>query len=333
MVSIPGVDYAWSHPGGAALKAAGKQFACRYLSPDNSKNLTRAEADDLAAHGVWCVVVYEATAQRALSGQAGGAADAKTAQAQAAACGIPSSRPIYFAVDFDATAAQQAAINSYLDGAASVLGRSRVGIYGGYYPVKRALDAGKATWAWQTIAWSGGQWDFRAVIRQGAQKTINGVSCDLDTAIAADYGQWMPGKTPVEEDVALTTDDISKVAQAVFEKLAAGGGVLEQSDLDRVWNDDVIPAAQPPYNNSDYFGPDGKTVANPTWSAKYAQYTQVMGIRETLARVKGLETAASSVALTDAQVAALATQLAAAPGLIDAIAAKVAADIAARLAE
>lgn len=333
MVSIPGVDYAWSHPGGAALKAAGKQFACRYLSPDSSKNLTRVEADDLAAHGVWCVVVYEATAQRALSGEAGGAADAKTAQAQAKAAGMPSGRPIYFAVDFDATASQQAAINAYLDGAASVLGASRVGIYGGYYPVKRALDAGKATWAWQTIAWSGGQWDVRAVIRQGAQKSINGVSCDLDTAIAADYGQWMPGKTPLEEDVALTTDDIDKVAAAVVTKLLAGGGALEQSDLDRVWNDDVIPAAQPPYHNSDYFASDGKTVANGTWTAKYTQYTQVMGIRETLARVKALQDAAGSGALTDAQVTALAAQLAAAPGLVDAIAAKVADDIAARLAE
>jgi len=333
MTSIPGVDYAWSHPGGAALQRAGKQFACRYLSPDSTKNLTRAEADDLAAHDIWSVVVYEAAAKRALSGQAAGAADAKAAASQAAAGGMPSSRPIYFAVDFDATQAQQAAINAYLDGAASVLGRARVGIYGGYYPVKRALDAEKATWAWQTIAWSGGQWDARAVIRQGAQTSINGVSCDLDTALVADYGQWMPGKTPVEDPVALTSDDISKVADAVVAKLLAGGGALEGSDLDRIWGDDVIPAAVPPYNNTDYYAADGKTVANGTWTAKYTQYTQVMGIRETLARIKNIESAAGSIALTDAQLAALASQVAATPGLTDAIAAKVAADIATRLAE
>lgn len=333
MTSIPGVDYAWSHPGGSALRTAGKQFACRYLSPDSSKNITKTEANDLAAHGVWAVVVWESTANRALGGKAAGVADAKTAAIQATAAGMPSSRPIYFAVDFDATEGQQTAINAYLDGAASVIGRGRVGIYGGYYPVKRALDAGKATWAWQTIAWSGGQWDPRAVIRQGAQKTIGGVSCDLNTAVAADYGQWMPGKTPnVEDDVALTSSDISKIADAVFAKISASGGVLKNSDLDRIWQRDIIPAAQPPYNNSDYFKADGKTPDNTTWSATYTQYTQVMGIREILDLVKKLQDT-SAPQLTDAQVTALAQQVAASTSLVDLIAAKVAENIAARMAQ
>jgi len=139
--------------------------------------------------------------------------------------------------------------------------------------------------------------------------------------------------TPQEDPVALTTDDISKVADAVVAKLLAGGGALENSDLDRIWGDDVIPAARPPYNNKDYYAADGTTVANGTWTAKYTQQTQVEGIRETLARVKGLEGAVGSVALTDAQIAALAAQLAATTGLIDAIAEKVAEDIAARLAQ
>lgn len=330
MTLTPGVDYAWSHPGGAALQAAGKQFACRYLSPDSNKNLTRTEADDLAAHGVWAVVVWESTADRAKAGQAAGVADAKTAATQAAACGMPSSRPIYFAVDFDATPGDQVAIDAYLDGAASVIGRDRVGIYGGYYPVKRALDGGKAAWAWQTMGWSGGQWDPRAVIRQGAQKTINGVSCDLNTALADDYGQWMPGTEP---DMPLTTDETTRIADAVFAKFVAAGGVLEDGDLDRIWKRDVLPAATPPYNNSDYFGPDGKTVKNGTWAGTYMQYTQVMGIRETLSIVKELKEGAGTVQLTDAQVTALAAQVIAAPGLVDAIAEKVAEKLAARLAE
>jgi hypothetical protein len=217
VTSIPGVDYAWSHPGGAALKAAGKQFACRYLSPDSSKNITRAEADDLAAHGVWSVVVWESTADRAKAGRAAGVADATTAAKQAAMAGMPSGRPIYFAVDFDAAPGDQTYINAYLDGAASVIGVDRVGIYGGYYPVKRALDAGKAKWAWQTSGWSGGQWDPRAVMRQGAQLTIGGVSCDLNTALADDYGQWMPGKTPKPEaDMPITDADAQKIALATW---------------------------------------------------------------------------------------------------------------------
>jgi hypothetical protein len=220
MTSIPGVDYAWSHPGGASLKAAGKRFAARYLSNGASKNLTRAEADDLAEHGVSSVVVWESTAKRPLSGRAAGISDAKTAAKQATAAGMPPGRPVDFAVDFDATSGQMATVMAYLDGAASVLGTARTGVYGGHDTVKAALDGGHARWAWQTRAWSEGQWDSRAHIRQGATQTIGGVSCDLNTALAADYGQWMPGRTPnieQETDVQLT-DKFTIKANAYVDK-------------------------------------------------------------------------------------------------------------------
>jgi hypothetical protein len=204
-MSVFGVDYAWGRPGTAALKRAGVKFVCRYLSHDTTgKNLTRSEADQLSRAGIWIAVVWESTAKRALSGHAAGVADANAAEKLADACGIPDERPIYFAVDFDATAGQQAAINSYLDGAASVLGRSRVGLYGGYYVVKRALDAHKATWAWQTYAWSGGHWDGRAQIQQYSNDhVINGVGVDYDRAVKDDYGQWRVGTLPEEADESL----------------------------------------------------------------------------------------------------------------------------------
>jgi hypothetical protein len=212
MTSIPGVDYAWSHPGGAALKAAGKAFAARYLSVDPKKNISRSEADDLAAHGVSSVVVWESTAKRPLSGRAAGISDAQAAVKQAAAAGMPASRPVYFAVDFDATAGQMPAVMAYLDGAASVLGRERTGVYGGIDVVKAALDGGHVRWAWQTRAWSEGHWDPRAHIRQGATQTIGGVSCDLNTAMTTDYGQWMPGQTPqpTQEDSMPTAAEVAK---------------------------------------------------------------------------------------------------------------------------
>lgn len=133
-----------------------------------------------------------------------------------------------------------------------------------------------------------------------------------------------------QEDNMPTADEI---AAAVVTKLIAGGGVLEGSDLDRIWGDDVIPAAVPPYNNGDYYAADGKTVANGTWTAKYAQYAQVMGIRETLARVKNVEAGIGDVQLTDAQIAALASVVAANPALAEQIAEKVAVKLAERLAE
>lgn len=209
-MSVFGVDYAWGRPGAAALKHAGVKFACRYLSHDTTgKNLTPAEARSLAAERIWLVVVWESTRDRALSGRAAGVADAKTARAQAENCGMPAGRPIYFAVDWDASISQQAAIHAYLDGAASVIGRGRVGLYAGYYVIKRAFDAHKITWGWQTYAWSGGHWDGRAQLQQYKNdQKINGVGLDYDRATTGDYGQWMPGVEPAakEDDVELTDD-------------------------------------------------------------------------------------------------------------------------------
>ncbi|WP_019629813.1 glycoside hydrolase domain-containing protein [Actinomadura atramentaria] len=201
-MSVFGVDYAWGRPGVKALEKAGVAFACRYLSHDTSgKNLTRAEAEQLSAAGIWVVVVWESAADRALSGRAGGVADARDAAAQAKACGMPGDRPIYFAVDWDASSGQQKKINDYLDGVASVIGRDRVGLYAGYGPIKRAFDSGKITYGWQTYAWSGGKWDARAQLQQYSNDhTINGVGLDYDRAVKSDYGQWRVGVSPVHEE-------------------------------------------------------------------------------------------------------------------------------------
>lgn len=136
-----------------------------------------------------------------------------------------------------------------------------------------------------------------------------------------------------EDDVALTTDDINKIADAVFKKIAAGDGVLESADLQRIWAADVVPAARPPYNNTDYYQADGKTPNNTTWSAGYTQQTQTEGIRETLARVRNLELHVGDVQLTDAQIAALAAAVSSTPALAEQIAEKVAANLADRLAQ
>ncbi|GAA1803563.1 glycoside hydrolase domain-containing protein [Actinomadura chokoriensis] len=201
-MAVFGVDYAWGRPGAAALKRAGAKFACRYLSHDTTgKNLTRSEADELSDAGIWVVVVWESTAKRPLAGRSAGAADARDAAAQARACGMPDDRPVYFAADWDAAASQQDEINAYLDGAASVIGRDRVGLYGGYGPVKRAFDAGKIAYGWQTYAWSGGRWDARAQLQQYSNDhTINGVGVDYDRAVKSDYGQWRIGVSPEGED-------------------------------------------------------------------------------------------------------------------------------------
>lgn len=195
-MTIFGVDYAWERPSITALTRAGVQFACRYLSHDPGKNLTRAEASALAAAKIWSVVVWETTAKRALAGKAAGAADATAALAQARTCGMPANRPIYFAVDWDVTSSQIPAVNAYLDGAASVLGKANTGIYGGYRAVNAALGA-HCAWGWQTYAWSSGRWVGEAQLQQYKNDvTLSGVSLDYDRATKTDYGQWQPGRLP-----------------------------------------------------------------------------------------------------------------------------------------
>lgn len=194
---IKGLDYAGGRPGGAAIKTAGYQFVVRYLSDGGptlpGKLLTPAEADDLRAHGIEIVSNWETTATRMLSGFDAGVTDAQLAVAQVLKCGGRKDRPIYFSADWDATEAQQASINDYLRGTAKILGADSVGIYGGYWPVSRALDAGVAKWAWQTEAWSGTNREPRAQLVQRnslGYVHVGGVECDVNEAHATDYGQW-----------------------------------------------------------------------------------------------------------------------------------------------
>jgi hypothetical protein len=210
-----GIDYAWSHPSAASIKAAGIGFVARYLSHDLTKDISLPEKNALSGAGIAIVVVFEATANRVLSGYSGGVADAQTANDRVNGLGMPGI-PIYFACDFDASASQQAAINAYLKGAASVIGLARVGLYGGYWPLDRARAAGLATYFWGTYAWSGSNWGscgWKPHIMQ-AIPTINigGVTVDSDTSNFDDFGQW-PRKA--EPDMPLTSTDIAAIVNAI----------------------------------------------------------------------------------------------------------------------
>lgn len=202
MTYITGVDYAWGQPSDAALNAAGVRFVCRYLCSDRyaSKRITREEADRHKRAGRGIVLVWEDTASRMLAGEQGGIADARQADAQCTRFGLPGC-PVYLAADWDATPGQQFLINAYLDGAASVIGHARTGLYGGFWVCSRARQAGKAKYFWGTRAWSGINWDacgWKPSIMQGITTTIGGVSCDWDTAHYPDYGQWRGGQAPPE---------------------------------------------------------------------------------------------------------------------------------------
>lgn len=205
-----GVDYASARADKLAeLRKTGIRFVCRYLSTvGNPKNLTLTELIKCRAVGLEVVTVFETLANRALYGEEAGKADARAALAQLPSPAMKKKAVVYFAVDFDASASEQTVLHAYFAGAVSVLGRKRVGVYGGYWVVKRLLDSGIVKYAWQTLAWSGGAWDKRAQLRQTSiNQSRSGVSVDLDQAVCADYGQWprprIPRKAPVDRRLPL----------------------------------------------------------------------------------------------------------------------------------
>lgn len=191
LASRMGVDYSFDRPSPSGLGAAGYTFAARYLSSQTCKNLTANEASTLGAAGIDIVVNWENDTTDVQGKFNGGVAAAVAAEQETAAAGMPGGRPIYFAIDFDAQVGDQATINAYFDGVASVIGTARVGAYGGYGPISRLFDAGKIVWGWQTFAWSNGMWDTRAQLRQVQDGvTIAGGGCDIDQAMAPDFVQW-----------------------------------------------------------------------------------------------------------------------------------------------
>lgn len=199
-----GLDYSWGRPNLQAVKDAGFSFVVRYVSfGGGGKNITKGEADQIRGAGLGLSLVWETYVGRPLEGHDAGVVDAREALAQARAIGYPDSVPIYFAVDFDAYEHQQDEIDAYLRGAAEVIGAGRVGVYGGYYVVKRCFDNGSAKHLWQTYAWSGGQWDSRATLRQVRNgQNVGGAEVDFNESLEG-FVCWGAG-TPAQPTPAPT---------------------------------------------------------------------------------------------------------------------------------
>lgn len=192
-----GLDYASLRPDLDAVKRVGFTFVARYVCAlVGTKIITKAEADDIKAHGLGLVLVYEQYERRPLEGRIAGSKDAIVALAQSIAAGFPSNRPIYFAVDFDARPADQPAIDEYLRGAAEILGLARVGVYGGINLIDRCFASGTAKWFWQTGAWSYGKESVHANFVQMTALNgtiVGGVKVDINETRKADWGAaFMP---------------------------------------------------------------------------------------------------------------------------------------------
>lgn len=190
-----GIDFAWGGPSGYFAAGHGARFGCSYLS-DTSKDWSYALLHGYANAGGHACFVWESSQYRALSGYSAGYADARAASAEAARLGAPGVR-IYFAYDFDTSLYSCRSICPYLEGADAAIGKARVGDYGGLNTVRTAFNAGVISGAWQTLAWSYGQWDPRACIRQvGINDRWYGYSTDFDYVVCANNGLWPAPKPP-----------------------------------------------------------------------------------------------------------------------------------------
>jgi len=191
-----GYDCSWDPPDQACMRNQGAQFIIRYGSRDPSKNLTKAELDSALRNGLAVCVVWQEGKTQMVRGYSGGQTDARDADAFVNGLGL-SGIPIYFSCDFDPASGDWPAIDAYLDGVISVIGKGRTGGYGGLPFIKREFDYGRIVWGWQTYAWSGGSWDPRNHLRQvHNDQAVCGGTIDWDEAWASDYGQWPRPSAP-----------------------------------------------------------------------------------------------------------------------------------------
>jgi hypothetical protein len=174
--------------------------------PSIGKNLSLAEAHELLVAGIEIFLAFEYQPDAAANGTPQGTKDGQLAKAQLAELEAPPDMCSYFAVDFDIpdyapslpdtpqnAFAKLGPVGHYFQAINALKFAYEVGGYGGYYAIKRLLDAKLITKAWQTVAWSGGHLDTRAVLYQ-VVSTSPIVGADIDVrehvTTVADFGQW-----------------------------------------------------------------------------------------------------------------------------------------------
>lgn len=171
------LDYSAARLNGGTVRNAGYHGVIRYIDTPNSlriKHTSKGEYDSLRKAGLDVYLVFENHTGDADGGYSAGVANAKRALAGANHLGYKG--PIFFCNDKPAV--NVAPWRSYLKGAASVLGKARVGAYG----FANAMDAAKgyASYFWQ----AGRQADVRKHVHvyqwNNGRAHVGGVDCDIN---------------------------------------------------------------------------------------------------------------------------------------------------------
>jgi hypothetical protein len=242
-MTLPVADYSFARPADYAELARQVSGVMRYTSNGpNGKNITRAEADLLKAHGIPVGITWENEANSMLRGAAAGRPAAASSVAMTRAAGLADG-VTYYACDFDATLggtptspaalANMRAVADFLAGAASVTGWDDVGCYGDLYVLQWLAANTPLRHGWQTGSMSEGRWanwqwsgptsPITAFVQnefwiEGQHEiTISGCPVDLSTVL----GDWRPRTT------VTTNGDLSMADAASLEKqLTALGGAV-----------------------------------------------------------------------------------------------------------
>jgi hypothetical protein len=217
----------------SALKTAGVEYIIRYdcrMASGAWKQILPAEARAIAAAGLKLGIVYEDRGATASSfSDKTGYLSARYSLDQAIKRGQPAGSAIYFAVDFDATAADvRDRILPYFDGVYRAMMEDhgavlRVGAYcsGAVAVALKAKHPDILIW----ITCSGGFRGTKAYLAAGKQDlwqnkcdtSLVGVDCDFSEARTSDWGWFVPGGKAVITDPEKPLHDV-KWIQGIFTK-------------------------------------------------------------------------------------------------------------------
>lgn len=177
------VDYSFSRPNPASIKAAGYVGVARYLGHGSGKLLTAGELAGIHAAGLAVAVVWETSANRMDGGAPAGAADAREANAQADGLGIPDDRPIYFANDQNlATPAHRAYMQAAHD-----TSKRPAGPYGSTALIDVAAVFG-CRYGWKVQTWGGPT--PNATLEQMPNVHPDIAGTDVNDVLKPDWGGW-----------------------------------------------------------------------------------------------------------------------------------------------
>lgn len=214
------LDYSAGFPGAANIKAAGYGGAVRYVGfSGRRKCANAAEVRDFTDHGLGMAAVFEDNTSRWRTGFNGGHDDGTAARQHATAIGLPTSLPIYMAIDQDVVATGEFSVMiDYLRGAAGPLGgANRVGVYGEADVLDAARVAKVAGYYWQTVAWSRGRRTEANLFQRLSGVTVGGIACDVNDVLQPDWGQHLitvegADMTPEQADQLKQIKDVLGVA-------------------------------------------------------------------------------------------------------------------------